>query len=329
MTTLVTCFLIASMLFNVWFIVLLMQDRRAASRQAIAEATKAVRDYMAECAGFEAAIPERCAAWPDERSEVGMRSHRDDVWADPRCSHRGADCNCPPGTCQFVTAPTRQQNKQTLQEQINAVLTDRINALESYRRNHAQRLNDVEEALAETGDDVSVTWMDETEARMHPASNAAMQAKSDMLHRMASDMDFGDDAQTDWANHNHTFEVRDVTDYEAELMMAARQREAEEKLVPGTLHVIHDPHGQAIEQLDRMFSHQLADKIFMADDLDYTQPMTTVVTESPNKDFDPEKTQPVYCPYAMVDFYLPVQWSDGDQTVVDVQQESRDGWSNA
>jgi len=308
MTTLVTCFLIASMLFNVWFITLLMQDRRAASRQAIAEATKAVRDYMAEAAEFDRVIPER-----------------DDVWADPRCSHRGADCNCPAGTCQFVTAPTRQQNKQTLQEQINAALTDRINALESYRRNHAQRLNDVEEALAETGDDVSVTWMDEV-GRAAQDQRAYAAATGHLDARMRGDMDFGNDAQTDWANHQtHTihahgrsvdvgmFEVRDVTDYEAELMMAARQREAEEKLVPGTLVV----------------THSLADKIFMADDLDYTQPMTTVVTESPNKDFDPERTQPVYCPYAMVDFYLPVQWSDGDQTVVDVQQESRDGWSNA
>jgi|GEM_PF-4826342 len=318
MTTLVTCFLIASMLFNLWFIVLLMQDRRAASRQAIAEATKAVRDYMAECAGFDAAIPERCAAWPDERSEVGMRSHRDDVWADPRCSHRGADCNCPAGTCQFVTAPRQQQNKPTIQEQINAVLTDRINALESYRRNHAQRLNDVEEALAETGDEV---------AGLNDMGFNVTPSEAVHLRRMAGDMDFGDDAQTDWANHQKNyreaaratiaemFEVRDVTDYEAELMMAARQREAEEKLVPGTLVVTRN--------------HILADKIFMAADLDYTQPMTTVVTESPNKDFDPEKTQPIYCPYAMVDFYLPVQWSDGDQTVVDAQQVVRDGWSNA
>jgi len=270
---------------------------------------------------------------------------RDDVWADPRCSHRGADCNCPAGTCQFVTAPTRQQNKQTLQEQINATLTDRINALESYRRNHAQRLNDVEEALAETGDEV---------AGLNDMGFNVTPSEAVHLRRMAGDMDFGADAQSDWAEHvrggrtperdaefNHMadakisaivermrlgnwqeaarstiaemFEVRDVTDYEAELMMAARQREAEEKLVPGTLVV----------------THSLADKIFLADDLDQTQPMTTVVTESPNKDFDPERTQPIVRMNADVDFYLPVQWSDGDQTVVDVQQESRDGWSNA
>jgi hypothetical protein len=317
-TTLVTAYAICVTAIA-WTAITVVRDQ---ARDSTRKVTEALQAYMRECAEFDRAVPER-----------------DDVWADPRCSHRGADCNCPAGTCQFVTAPTRQQNKQTLQEQINAVLTDRINALESYRRNHAQRLNDVEEALAETGDDVSVTWMDEV-GRAAQDQRAYAVATGHLDARMRGDMDFGDDAQTDWANHQKNyreaarstiaemFEVRDVTDYEAELMMAARQREAEEKLVPGTLHVIHDPHGQAIEQLDRMFSHQLADKIFMADDLDYTQPMTTVVTESPNKDFDPEATQPICGPDLMVDFYLPQPWSDGDQTVVDVQQEVRDGWSN-
>ena len=58
-----------------------INSARNQARDSTQKAIEAMRSYMAECVEFDRAVPERCAAWPDERSEVGMRSHRDDLWA--------------------------------------------------------------------------------------------------------------------------------------------------------------------------------------------------------------------------------------------------------
>jgi hypothetical protein len=198
-------------------------------------------------------------------------------------------------------------NKLTIQEQINQALSERISALETYRKQHAHRLNEIEDTLGETGTDA------------HAYAVATGHA------------DAGE------------FEIRDLTEAEIDLLAETRRLESAEGLVPGTLVVTHsakdlaqiysdkDGHAEDLTEAEIEFNRKEDARVEQVLRSPFFRSMTShELADHVLGRFDPDITQPMQIrrPVDAVDHFLPRQWSDGDQTVVDAQSVVRDGWSN-